>query len=218
MNLTGNTILITGGGSGIGRALAEAFLERGNTVIVTGRNSDKLADVAAAHPDVHSYQLDMDDVGALASFSSKIVADFPDLNMLINNAGIMRPEKILDGSTATAEAIISTNLLGPIRLTTALLPHLVSKEQAAVMNVIRAGLYPARGLSDLLRNQGCHPLLHPVASCSVARHIGCGGRIGPALCADGAHRRAPGSRSKCHAACGLHRRNDGSARGAAGCG
>jgi len=135
MNITGNTVLITGGGSGIGRGLAEAFIERGNDVIVTGRNRDKLIDIESANPGIHTYQLDVDDPDAITAFSRRVVTDFPALNVLINNAGIMRPETVQDGSTAIAEAIVATNLLGPIRLTTALLPHLMTKPHAAVLTV-----------------------------------------------------------------------------------
>lgn len=135
MNMTGNTMLITGGGSGIGRALAEAFLKRGNDVIVTGRNRDKLNEVERLCAGIHTYQLDVDDPGAIRAFSKQIVADFPALNVLINNAGIMRPEDVREGSAATAEATIATNLLGPIRLTTALLPHLIAQTHAAVLTV-----------------------------------------------------------------------------------
>ena len=135
MNITGNTILITGGGGGIGRALAEAFLERGNHVIVTGRNRDKLMDVESANPGIHVYRLDVDDPDEISAFATQVVADFPALNVLINNAGITRPETVLEGSVATAEATIATNFLGPIRLTAALLPHLVSQPAAAVLTV-----------------------------------------------------------------------------------
>jgi uncharacterized oxidoreductase len=145
MNITGNTILITGGGSGIGRALAEAFLERGNDVIVTGRNRDKLRDVEGDNPGIHTYQLDVDDPDAISAFSKEVVRDFPALNILINNAGIMRAETVQEGSTATAEATITTNLLGPIRLTTALLPHLISMPDAAVLTVSSGLAFLPRG-------------------------------------------------------------------------
>ena len=135
MDISGNTVLITGGGSGIGRALAEAFQARGNRVIVTGRNRARLSEVEAANPDIRAYELDVDDAAAIATFSRQVVEDFPSLNVLINNAGIMQAEDVRDGSTAVAEAIITTNLLGPIRLTTALLPHLVSMPEAAVLTV-----------------------------------------------------------------------------------
>ncbi|MCV0395712.1 MAG: SDR family oxidoreductase [Rhizobiaceae bacterium] len=135
MKITGNTILITGGGSGIGRALAEAFLAKGNDVIVTGRNRDRLRQVEKANPGIHARQLDVDDPDAISAFSRLIVQDFPALNVLVNNAGIMRAETVEDGTTATAEATITTNLLGPIRLTSALLPHLMSRPAAAVLTV-----------------------------------------------------------------------------------
>ncbi|WP_353646747.1 SDR family oxidoreductase [Mesorhizobium sp. WSM2239] len=145
MNITGNTILITGGGSGIGRALAEALLARGNNVIVTGRNRDKLKDLEAANPGIHTFQLDVDDPDEITAFSRQVVEDFPSLNVLINNAGIMRAEAVRDGSTATAEATITTNLLGPIRLTTALLPHLISMPDAALLTVSSGLAFLPRG-------------------------------------------------------------------------
>jgi uncharacterized oxidoreductase len=135
MEMTGNTVLITGGGSGIGSALAEAFYERGNEVIVTGRNGAKLIDMRSASPGIHTYQLDVDDPDAISSCSKQVIADFPALNVLINNAGIMQPETLQEGSVDTAAATITTNLLGPIRLTAALLPHLVAKSSAAVLTV-----------------------------------------------------------------------------------
>ena len=71
MNITGNTILITGGASGIGRALAEAFLERGNAVIVTGRKRDKLEAVESANPGIHTCRLDVDDPDSISAFSRR---------------------------------------------------------------------------------------------------------------------------------------------------
>jgi uncharacterized oxidoreductase len=137
MNLTGNTILITGGGSGIGRGLAEAFLALGNTVIIAGRRKDALAETTAANPGIVSISLDIEDPAAIRSFAAKVAADYPNLNVLINNAGIMRPENLLaqPADLADAHAIINTNLLGPIRLTAALLPHLLKQPNSAVMNV-----------------------------------------------------------------------------------
>ncbi|MFN4098094.1 MAG: SDR family NAD(P)-dependent oxidoreductase, partial [Sphingomonas sp.] len=122
MNITGNTILITGGGSGIGRALAEALHAKGNTVIIAGRRESVLDDVTQAHPGMASMLLDIQDKADIAAFAQEAVARFPALNVVINNAGIMRPETQID--LAIAEETIATNLLGPIRLTAALLPHL----------------------------------------------------------------------------------------------
>ncbi|MBS3652262.1 SDR family oxidoreductase [Pseudaminobacter sp. 19-2017] len=137
MNITGNTILITGGGTGIGRGLAEALHTAGNTVIIVGRRPAPLQAVTAAHPGMHFALLDIDDAFALRDFADRILVEHPGLNVLINDAGIMRVERVLAGpeALAVAEATITTNLLGPIRLTSALLPQLLAQPQAAVVNV-----------------------------------------------------------------------------------
>jgi uncharacterized oxidoreductase len=137
MNLTGNTILITGGGSGIGRGLAEQLHKLGNQVIIAGRRQSALDDTIAANPGMKSMQLDIESPAAIIEFAAKLTTSFPSLNILINNAGIMRTEKLLaqQPGLADAEAIITTNLLGPIRLTAALLAHLQKRPQAAIMNV-----------------------------------------------------------------------------------
>jgi uncharacterized oxidoreductase len=133
MNITGNTILITGGGSGIGRALAEALHAKGNSVIIAGRRESVLDDVTQAHPGMASMLLDIQDKADIAAFAREAVARFPALNVIINNAGIMRPEQQID--LAIAEETIATNLLGPIRLTAALLPHLKAQPRAAIVTV-----------------------------------------------------------------------------------
>ena len=137
MNLTGNTILITGGGTGIGRGLAESFHALGNQVIIAGRRQSMLDETTAANPGMKSMTLNVESADAIRDFAAKVVADFPTLNVLINNAGIMRAEKMSDQhiDLADAEAIITTNLLGPLRLTAALLPHLVKQQHAVIMNV-----------------------------------------------------------------------------------
>lgn len=137
MNITGNTILITGGGTGIGRALAEALHARGNRVIITGRREGPLKSVADANPGMAWATLDVADAGAIPAFAARVARDHPELNVVINNAGIMQAEdlKAEPFSLETAEATIATNLLGPIRLTTALLPHLRAKSAATVITV-----------------------------------------------------------------------------------
>src|SRR3984885_3990676 len=141
MQLTGNTILITGGGSGIGRGLAEAFQALGNTVIIAGRRQQALDATTAANPGMRSVQLDIDNAEAIRTFGAKMAKEYPALNVVIHNAGIMRPENLLaqPEDLADAEAIITTNLLGPIRLTAALLPQL-KKQPAATIMTVTSGL------------------------------------------------------------------------------
>lgn len=137
MNTTGNTILITGGGSGIGRGLAEAFHARGDKVIVAGRRAEALDEVTRANPGMASTTLDIADAAAIPTFAAKVVEAHPDLNVVIHNAGVMRIEKLTDApaSLHDAEATLATNLLGPIRLTQALLPHLLKQARASVVTV-----------------------------------------------------------------------------------
>lgn len=135
MKTNGNTILITGGGSGIGRALAEAFHADGNQVVIAGRRKDVLDKTTAANPGMKSAVLDIEDAGAIRHFAETVKADFPALNVVIHNAGIMRPESVTDGDVEDAEAMVATNLLGPIRLTAALLPHLQSRPRGTIITV-----------------------------------------------------------------------------------
>lgn len=135
MKTTGNTILVTGGTSGIGRALAEAFHERGNRVIVTGRRQALLDEMTADRPGLVGMPLDLDDPGDVSRFGGEIRARFPDLNVLIANAGISRSEDMTgDGWNITdAEAIVSTNILGVLRATAALLPLLKDQPNATIL-------------------------------------------------------------------------------------
>ncbi|RYY24014.1 MAG: SDR family NAD(P)-dependent oxidoreductase [Sphingomonadales bacterium] len=136
MNMTDNTILITGGGSGIGRALAEALQARGNKVIIAGRRADALAEVAAANPGMATATLDVSDAADIARFAKDVIAAHPALNVVIHNAGIMIVEGLVtDTDPDIAEATVATNLLGPLRLNAALLPHLLAQPKATVATV-----------------------------------------------------------------------------------
>ena len=135
MKLTGNTILITGGGSGIGRALAEKFHSNGNKVIITGRNQAKLDSVATSHPGMESLVLDLLDSNAIVTFAKLVKHNYADLNVVIHNAGIMKTEKIGETEISIAESQIITNLLGPIRLNNVLLPLLLDQPDSTIMTV-----------------------------------------------------------------------------------
>ncbi len=137
MDMRSNTILITGGGSGIGRGLAEAFHARGNQVVIAGRRLEVLEDTVRANPGMASYVVDLQDPAAIRGFAAKVAADFPRLNVLVNNSGIMRAEDLRAQAEdlSDMEAIIATNLLGPLRLTAALLPLLQRQTRSVIMNV-----------------------------------------------------------------------------------
>ena len=136
MQLTGNTILITGGGSGIGEALAQRLHDRGNTVVVAGRRQDALDRAIAGRPNMHALVLDVDSAAGVADFAERLLAAHPAVNVLVNNAGIMRSEVLDHARDLTdAEDTITTNLLGPIRLTNALVEHLSAQPDAAIVNV-----------------------------------------------------------------------------------
>lgn len=136
MKLAGNTILITGGGSGIGRALAHRFHALGNTVIVAGRRREALEETIAGREGMHAMTLDVSDPEAISAFAERVVAEHPKLNVLINNAGIMRFENVAGRrALGDAEETIVTNLLAPIRITNALIDHLTAQPDAVIVNV-----------------------------------------------------------------------------------
>jgi uncharacterized oxidoreductase len=134
MKLTGNTIFITGGGSGIGRGLAEAFHKLGNKVIISGRRRSHLDAVVQANPGMEAIELDVNDPASIESVAQKLIADYPELNVLINNAGIMLQDSAdSEIEERTLVDVVQTNLLGPIRMTSALIEHLKSQPKAEVI-------------------------------------------------------------------------------------
>jgi len=117
MKLTGNTIFITGGGSGIGRALAEALHQRGNKVIISGRRKANLAATIEANPGMDSIELDIADPASIRRVSAELISRYPKLNVLINNAGIMQVDDVAGYvDDELISSTITTNLIGPIRL------------------------------------------------------------------------------------------------------
>ncbi|WP_149537280.1 SDR family oxidoreductase [Siccirubricoccus phaeus] len=135
MKMTGNTILITGGSSGIGRALAEAFYARGNRVIVAGRRQVLLDQITAGRPGLFGVQLDLGDPASLSRLAAEIRSRFPELNLLVANAGISRPEDMTadDWDASDAQAMVETNILGVLRVTAALLPVLKRRPNATII-------------------------------------------------------------------------------------
>jgi uncharacterized oxidoreductase len=92
MNLTGNTIFITGGGSGIGRGIAETFHKLGNQVIISGRRKAALEETTKANPRMVSIELDIESPASIQAATKQLITTYPGLNVLINNAGIMLPD------------------------------------------------------------------------------------------------------------------------------
>ena len=136
MKSTGNTILVTGGGSGIGEALAQRFHDQGNTVIVAGRSQDTLDKAIAGRANMHALTLDVDSAAGITDFAGRLLAAHPQVNVVINMAGIMRLESVdRSRDLADAEATITTNLLGPIRIIDALIDHLVAQPDPVIVNV-----------------------------------------------------------------------------------
>jgi uncharacterized oxidoreductase len=137
MRISGNTIFIPGSTSGIGLALALALRAKGNTVIIGGRRKQLLDEISAEHPDLGTVQIDVADPASITAAARQVLADYPDLNVLIGMAGIMhvedwhRPESFLE----SAEAVVTTNVLGPIRLIAAFIGHLQSRPDATIVTV-----------------------------------------------------------------------------------
>ncbi|MCW2660846.1 MAG: oxidoreductase [Mycobacterium sp.] len=135
MQLTGNTVLVTGGGTGIGRGLAEALHRLGNTVVIAGRRREPLQAVAKDNPGIQVLSLDQGDPADIRRFATELTDHYPDLNVVINNAGVQRVEDLTTTGPSVAELTVAINLLGPIRVTAALLPSLLKRPRGAIVNV-----------------------------------------------------------------------------------
>jgi len=200
MNAHGNTVLVTGGASGIGLAIAQAFSERGNRVLISGRNPEKLAQAKRATPEFHVIQCDITQPDQVGMMFGAIAKQHPDLNILVNNAGVALSSDFLydDEVLAKAQREVETNLLGTLRVTKAALPLLLSKGDAAIMTISSAvalvplpttAIYSAtkaalHSLSVSLRYQlrGTHvrvfEVMPPTVDTEMGRNIG-GGRLSP---------------------------------------
>jgi short-subunit dehydrogenase involved in D-alanine esterification of teichoic acids len=139
MNRTGNTILVTGGTSGIGLGLALRLHEAGNKVIIAGRRKALLDSIVSEHPGIESILLDVCDPQSILHASETLAISHPNLNVLINNAGIMQWEDLTAADNlSTAEDIVTTNLLGTIRMVYAFTPQLIKQPNATIVNVSSA--------------------------------------------------------------------------------
>ena len=176
MKLTGNTMLITGGGTGIGRGLAEQFHKLGNQVVIAGRRREALEATTAANPGMKSLTVDMQDAGAIRQFAMQAVAEFPALNVVINNAGIMRQEKLIEADVTNAETIVATSCQ--------------TARGHADKRVVGSGVSSAYPYANVLRDEGRDSLVHDEPAPSVARHEDRGAGAGAAVCADGSDGRS----------------------------
>ena len=136
MNISSNTVLITGGSNGIGFALAERFLKGGSEVIICGRRENKLNEVKSKYPEIHTFQCNTGNEFERKELFSKITEQFPNLNVLINNAGIQRRVKLADENDwKKTEEEILINFNAYIHLSILFIPHLLKQNNPVIMNV-----------------------------------------------------------------------------------
>ncbi len=136
MQTRGNTVLITGASSGIGRAFAQEYAKRGNTVLACGRRGERLEEIAGEYPTVVPRVCDVSDDSERTELARWAISEYPDINILINNAGVQlvadltRPVDLL-----RIRSEVETNLIAPIHLTSLVARHLADKREAAIINI-----------------------------------------------------------------------------------
>jgi uncharacterized oxidoreductase len=151
MQLQHNTVLITGGTSGFGVEFIKHFISLHCTVIITGRNQEKLDETKKMFPQVHTFQSDVSRPGEIEKLYASVITRFPNLNIIINNAGEMRKINLHDVSIDLEDITreVDINLSGPIRMVQQFLPHLKKQKQAAIMNVTSAIAFMAFPISPI---------------------------------------------------------------------
>lgn len=137
MDLSGNTVLITGGGSGIGLAIAKRFLDASSQVIICGRHADKLAEARAAHPKLEARVADIADATGREELIAWMIAEYPNLNVIVNNAGIQRRKHFATDTTnwSSRQKEIATNLEAPVHMASLVLNHFRAQPRAAIINI-----------------------------------------------------------------------------------
>lgn len=135
MRITGNTVLITGATSGIGLGLARQLEKEGNEIIIAGRRKEAIDEIHQRFG-FDGILIDVSDAGSIEDGIRSVIEQHPELNVIVNNAGIMLPEDVLQpGWLPVAEETVASNLLGPIRIVSEALPHLLTRDQAWIVNV-----------------------------------------------------------------------------------
>jgi len=149
MKMSSNTIFITGGASGIGKGLAEAFHQLRNQVIISGRREDRLQSICAVNPGMRHFLLDVTDLNSVRTTAQKVIEEFPGLNCVFNNSGVQKRHNFAAGNPIDDSAVlaeIQTNLLGLIRVSDAFLPHLKNQQSAMLLNVSSGLAFVPRAL------------------------------------------------------------------------
>ena len=136
MKLTGTTILITGGTSGIGKGFAERLLSLGNTVITCGRREERLEQLHQAHPEIIVHHCDVSDPRQREELAAWAIREYPDISMLVNNAGIQLPTDLTRTvDLAPLEKQVDINFIAPVHLASLFVPHFIGKQHAAIVNI-----------------------------------------------------------------------------------